>query len=204
MTSVHEASPLRKGEITLYSSDQPEAGLLQGRFKSREPGWEIDWNISNMLPETLRSPCNTNGTPEGPLGHAASLVLQLQKKRYMYINIPTSHLLFLPQIQIISLHQSLLPVKIHIKQHELPVPNWTLYFNSPNNETGTRKFSALNPAGWLNHHIKAASISATNPHRHIRRWFGSRALKCRPWCHQFIRELWLASTSSYSLQLQTG
>lgn len=77
MTSTHNFSPLRKGEITMYSSDQPEAGLLQGIFKSRGPGWEIDWNISNILPETLRFPCNTNGVPKGPPGDAASLVLQL-------------------------------------------------------------------------------------------------------------------------------
>lgn len=149
----------------------------------------------------------------------------IEKKPQTYTNIPTPCLLFLPQIQIISLHQSLLPVKIQIKQHEVPIPIWPLYFYSPNNATGARKFSALNPVDWLNHHVSAVSISAisspfllctpqqvTTTYRHIRRWLGYRELKCRPWCRQFTREIWWASTSSYSncslqslkLDLDTG
>lgn len=65
------------------------------------------------------------------------------RKKYTYIIFFSP--LFLLQIQMISLHKRLLPVKIQIKQHQVHIPIWPLQFYSANKVTRARKLSALNP-----------------------------------------------------------
>lgn len=117
---------------------------------NRQHGWRNccfkynsrDYQVSLQYKWNTKESCWAS--PPSSLGDLAPLILQLQKK-YTHINIFFS--LFLLQIQMISLHNRLLPVKTQLKQHQVCIPIWPLHFYSPNNVSGARKLSALNPVG---------------------------------------------------------